>query len=141
MNRRDLILLLSGAMTAAPVLRAQQKTMPVIGWLGLASGALFSAAFPAFREGLASQGYVEGEDVAIVFRWAGGDVSKLLALAAELVAMPVDVIVATGGPVSNAAAQLRPRRSRSSNRVLPDPSRTSPGRMQILLEWQTKPQS
>jgi len=105
MNRRDLILLLSGAMTAAPVLRAQQKTMPVIGWLGLASGALFSAAFPAFREGLASQGYVEGEDVAIVFRWAGGDVSKLLALAAELVAMPVDVIVATGGPVSNAAAQ------------------------------------
>jgi putative ABC transport system substrate-binding protein len=105
MNRRDLILLLSGAMTAAPVLRAQQKPRPVIGWLGLASGALFSAAFPAFREGLASQGYVEGEDVAIVFRWAGGDVSKLPALAAELVAMPVDVIVATGGPVSNAAAQ------------------------------------
>src|SRR4029077_8384057 len=105
MRRRDFMTVLAGAAAYPLLAGAQQKPRPVIGWLGLASGPLFSVAFPAFREGLASQGYVEGEDVAIVFRWAGGDVSKLPALAAELVAMPVDVIVATGGAASKAAGR------------------------------------
>jgi putative ABC transport system substrate-binding protein len=106
MKRRDFIISLAGAMGGWPsAVRAQQKAMPVIGWLGVSSGALFDAARPAFREGLASRGYIEGESVAIVYRWAEGDTARLPALAAELVAMPVDVIVASGGPVANRAAQ------------------------------------
>ena len=84
---------------------SSRVSMPVIGWLGIASGAFFPVALAAFREGLASQGYVEGESVAIAYRWAEGDTAKLPALAAELVAMPVDVIVASGGGVPARAAQ------------------------------------
>src|SRR6516165_760016 len=84
---------------------SSRVSMPVIGWLGIASGAFFPVALAAFREGLASQGYVERESVAIAYRWAEGDTAKLPALAAELVAMPVDVIIASGGSVPARAAQ------------------------------------
>ena len=102
MRRRELLLLLGGAMTAATGLRAQQKAMPVIGYLtGGASSAPLRAAF---RQGLSENGYVvsetgyvEGQNVAIEYRRAEGHYDRLPALAADLVDRKVDVIVATGG--------------------------------------------
>ena len=103
MNRREFMVLLIGALAVPRTVQAQQKTMPVIGWLGIASGALFQAAVSGLREGLAGQGYLEGENVAIVYRWAEGNTAKLPALAAELVAMPVNVIIASGVTPANEA--------------------------------------
>jgi putative ABC transport system substrate-binding protein len=103
MRRRDFIILLAGAMGGWPsALRAQQKTMPVIGFLGSTSrGATFVAAF---LEGLAETGYVEGQNAAIEYRWAEGRYDRLPALAAELVKRRVDVIVTQGGiPATRAA--------------------------------------
>ena len=96
MKRRDFIILLAGAMGGwASALGAQQKTMPVIGFLGSTSrGAPFVAAF---LEGLAETGYVEGQNAAIEYRWAEGRYDRLPALAAELVKRRVDVIVTQGG--------------------------------------------
>jgi len=97
MRRRELMLLLAGAMTAARGLRAQQKAMPVIGYLGIASpGRQFAVVVPALRQGLSETGWVEGQNVAIEFRWAEGRYDRLPALAADLVGHKVDAIVATG---------------------------------------------
>jgi putative tryptophan/tyrosine transport system substrate-binding protein len=70
MTRRQLMLLLSGAMTAAGSLRAQQKAIPVIGYLGVTSPGLSNPFVAEFRSGLSEIGYVEGQDVAIEYRWA-----------------------------------------------------------------------
>jgi putative ABC transport system substrate-binding protein len=96
MNRRDLLLLLGSAMTAARSLRAQQKTLPVIGFLNATSPGPLAPYLAAFRQGLAETGYVEGRNVTIQFRWAEGHFDRLPALAAELVARKVDVIASTG---------------------------------------------
>jgi putative tryptophan/tyrosine transport system substrate-binding protein len=95
MRRRELLLLVGAAMTAARSLRAQQKAMPVIGFLStnLADPA---AALVAFRQGLSETGYVEGQNVAIEYRWSEGRVDRLPALAADLVDRGVDVILAVG---------------------------------------------
>jgi len=103
MNRREIILLLTGAMTAARGLRAQQKAMPAIGYLHFASPGSQSAFLAAFRQGLSETGYVEGQNVAIEYRWAEGDYDRLPALAADLVSRKVDVIVAVSGPSAIAA--------------------------------------
>jgi putative ABC transport system substrate-binding protein len=105
MRRRDLMLLLGGAMTAARALRAQQKAMPVIGFLGLASDEFSATPLAAFRQGLRDKGFIEGENVTIEYRWAGGDVHKLAALAAELVALKPNVLVTSGGGAAARAAQ------------------------------------
>src|SRR5437870_3232303 len=95
MNRRELLLL--GAMTAAArTARAQQKAMPVIGYLNFASPGSRAAVTAAFLQGLGETGYVEGQDVAIEYRWAEGHYDRLPALAADLVARKVDLIVAAG---------------------------------------------
>jgi putative ABC transport system substrate-binding protein len=103
MKRRELMLLLGGAMTAARALRAQQKALPVIGLLG--SIGPIAQQLAAFYQGLSETGYVEGQNVAIEYRWAEGNYDRLPALAADLVGRKVDLIVATGGDVSALAAK------------------------------------
>jgi putative tryptophan/tyrosine transport system substrate-binding protein len=103
MNRRELMLLLGGAMTAARALRAQQKAMPVIGWLGSTSAGWAAPFVAAFRQGLSEAGYVEGQNVAIEYRWAENHYDRLPALAADLVGRKVDVIVAGTIPAALAA--------------------------------------
>jgi putative ABC transport system substrate-binding protein len=105
MRRRELLPMLGGAMTAAPAARAQQKAMPVIGFLGSTSPGPNEPALAAFRQGLSETGYVEGQNVAIEYRWADGRDDRLPALAADLVARKVDVIAATGGGASVRAAK------------------------------------
>src|SRR5438128_3598019 len=104
MNRRELMLLLSGAMTAPRAVGAQQKAMPVIGVPGVASPPS-EASMAAFRKGLSETGYIDGQNVAIEYRWAEGRYDRLPALAADLVGRKVDVIATTGGGVSAQAAK------------------------------------
>src|SRR5712671_5643963 len=105
MRRRELMLLLGGAMTAARTLRAQQKAVPVIGFLSGSSSGLFVPLVAAVRQGLSETGYVEGQNVSIEYRWAEGQYDRLPALAADLIARNVDLIVATGGAASARAAK------------------------------------
>jgi len=95
-KRRELLVLLGGAVTAAPALRAQQKAMPVIGYLAGGSPAANPWLAP-FRQGLGETGWVEGQNVAIEYRWAEFRYDRLPSLAADLVGRKVDVIAACGG--------------------------------------------
>jgi ABC-type uncharacterized transport system substrate-binding protein len=104
-KRREFMLILGGAMTAARAVSAQQKAMPVIGFLGSTSPGPNEPALAAFRQGLSETGYVEGQNVAIEYRWADGRDDRLPALAADLVARKVDVIATTGGNASVRAAK------------------------------------
>jgi putative tryptophan/tyrosine transport system substrate-binding protein len=101
-SRRDFVLLLSSSITAPGALRAQQKAMPVIGYLSSQSAEVLAPILPAFREGLKEAGYVEGRNVAMEFAWAAGQYDKLPALAEDLVRREVSVIVASGGAVRRA---------------------------------------
>jgi len=105
MRRRELLLLLGGAMTAPRALRAQQAAMPVIGFLSSVSPGPLAAFVSAFRQGLSEAGYVERQNLAIEYRWAEGRYDRLPGLAAELVGRNVGVIVTTGGTVSARAAK------------------------------------
>jgi putative tryptophan/tyrosine transport system substrate-binding protein len=103
MNRRQVLLLLGGAMTAGPGVRAQQKALPVIGYLALGSSVSGAAQLAAFRQGLGENGYFEGQDVVIDYRWAEGHYDRLPALVADLVSRKVDVIAAGNFPAALAA--------------------------------------
>ena len=98
-KRRELVLLLGSAITVPRALRAQQKAMPVIGFLGLASPRPGPQVglIAAFRQGLNETGFLEGQNAAIEYRWAEGQYDRLPALAADLVGRGVDVIVTNGG--------------------------------------------
>src|SRR5947207_13735785 len=105
MRRRDFIIFLAGAMAAWPLPgRAQQKAMPVIGVLSAGPSGPFSPFMAAFRQGLSEAGYVEGQNLAIEYRWAEGHYDRLPALAADLVGRKVDLIMA-GNPPSAPAAE------------------------------------
>jgi ABC-type uncharacterized transport system substrate-binding protein len=97
---------LAGTAVGPLPARAQQPaTKPVIGYLSGGSAAAFAPFLAAFREGLAESGYVEGQNVAIEFRWADGVYDRLPALAEDLVARNVDVIAASGGDLAAFAAK------------------------------------
>jgi putative tryptophan/tyrosine transport system substrate-binding protein len=104
MRRRDFIGL-AGAATAWPILARAQQGVPVIGFLHSESARTSQTPMAAFQRGLKEGGYVVGENVAIEYRWAEGNVEKLPALAAELVSRKVNVIAGVGGPPSNLAAK------------------------------------
>src|SRR6266567_9602323 len=104
MRRRELVLMLAGAAAAwPPAAQAQQKAMPVVGWLGNSSPSAGAQSLAAFRQGLSETGYVEGQSVAIEYRWAEGSYDRLPALAADLVGHKVDVIVTPAIPAARAA--------------------------------------
>jgi putative ABC transport system substrate-binding protein len=104
MRRRDFMILLAGAMGGWPsAVRAQQKPMPVIGYLSTGSPESDDFRLTAFRQGLNETGYVEGQNVVIEYRWAPAQYDRLPALAADLVRRQVTVIAAAGIPPTFAA--------------------------------------
>jgi putative tryptophan/tyrosine transport system substrate-binding protein len=105
MRRRDFMTVLAGAAAYPLLAGAQQKAMPVIGFLGVGSPGPGAPFVAAFRQGLSEAGYVEGQNVAIEYRFAEGRLDQLAALYADLVGRKVNLIVATGGPPSVLAAK------------------------------------
>ena len=104
MRRRSLLGALGGAAAFWPLaVRAQRKAMPVIGFLGSSAAAMAAMQLEGFRQGLSDQGFVQGKDLDIEFRWAEGHYDRLAAFAADLVSRNVEVIVAQAPPAARAA--------------------------------------
>lgn len=105
MNRRTLLMAIAASpILHAPIARGQVRPTPVVGFLNSASAATYSFNASAFREGLRATGYIEGQNVAIEYRWADNDYGRLPELASDLVKRNVTVIAATGDIASARAA-------------------------------------
>lgn len=105
-EKREFLALAAGMATAlAGRVRAQSISLPVIGFLNIQSPAGWKQFIEAFHQGLKAGGFVVGENVAIEYRWANGEIDQLPKLAADLVARKVDVLVSTGGPDTVNAAK------------------------------------
>jgi putative ABC transport system substrate-binding protein len=100
MRRRDFIALGSAAAAWSIEARAQQLSLPVVGFLGSDSPELYADRLRGFRRGLKDAGYTESENVMIEYRWANGDNNRLAALAAELVGLRVNVLVSGTTPAA-----------------------------------------
>jgi hypothetical protein len=149
MRRRDFIIFLAGGAAVAwtSAVRAQQKAMPVIGYLNGTTPEANAALLAAFRQGLGETGWAEGQNVVIEYRWAEFHFDRLPALAADLVGRKVSmssphVVV----PVKHPQRNARPRRSRSSLRPVPTRSGlgwspVSPGRVATLRAAPSSPSS
>jgi ABC-type uncharacterized transport system substrate-binding protein len=105
MRRREFISLLGSAAAWPLATRAQQASLPMVGFLSFRSEADAVASVADFRKGLGEVGYIEGRNVAIEYRWADGHLDRLSALAEELVHRPVAVLVAVAGQQTPLAAQ------------------------------------
>lgn len=106
MKRRDFITLLGGAVAGWPLAaRAQQPSIPVVGFLSATAAEPWARSAEAFRRGLSETGFVDGHSVKIEYRWAENRYAQLPALAADLVSRKVDAIFTTGGSVATLAAK------------------------------------
>ena len=106
MNRREFITLVGGAAATWPLAAwAQQPAKPTIGFLSGRSPEDSEYLLTAFHRGLAEGGFVEGQNVSIEYRWARGNYNRLPELAADLVKLPVDVLLGVGGDESARAAK------------------------------------
>ena len=105
MRRREFITLLGGAAALPIAARAQQPAMPVVGFLNSGSADAYPDRIVAFRKGLSELGFVEGQNIAVDYRWALGQYDQLTGLAQELARRPVTVLVATGGEPAALAAK------------------------------------
>ena len=106
MNRRELFALAGGILTAWPlVTHAQQRSLPVIGFVDPRSIETMGNRLRGFRRGLEESGYTEGQTVAVEYRWGENRMDRLPDLAADLAHRNIDVIVASGGLAGAFAAQ------------------------------------
>src|SRR5215510_6697636 len=103
MNRRELLALIGGAAALAPFGAVAQPGLPVIGYLSSRSAEAETPVRTGFLEGLEQSGFVVGRNVAIEYRYAGGNFDRLPSLAAELIGLPAALLVATGAPAADAA--------------------------------------
>jgi len=106
MRRRDFIKVVAGSAVVGPlVARAQQRAFPVVGLLSARSPAVDTPLIAVIRQGLNETGFVEGQNIALDYRWADGQYERLAGLAADFVRQQVAVIVTMGGEVSAVAAK------------------------------------
>jgi putative ABC transport system substrate-binding protein len=105
MRRRDFITLVGGAVAAWPLAARAQQAMPLIGFLSSRSAADSAQALESFREGLRESGYLEGQNVAIEYRWGEGRYDRLPVMAVELASRPVSLFVTAGGEPAALAAK------------------------------------